>query len=136
MPTTIEAASPTAISQIAINVRDLNRATAFYRDVLRLPFLFDAPDMAFFSCGDVRLMLAVPGEARFDHPASIIYYNVTDLDDAYTHCTSHGAATERAPHKVHEGEGFELWMAFVRDSEDNVLALVTQRVTAGAGSEA
>lgn len=123
---------PNSITQIAINVRDLARATAFYRDVLRLPFLFDAPDMAFFGCGDVRLMLALPSEPRFDHPASIIYYNVEDLDEAYSHCTANGGRSERAPHKVHEGEGFELWMAFLQDSEDNVLALVCQRAPTGA----
>ena len=122
--------APSTIAQIAINAGDLQRATDFYRDVVGLPFLFDAPGMAFFDCGGVRLMLAKASDARFDHPASIIYYDVADIDSSYAAMVERGAASERAPGRVHGGDGFEMWMAFLRDSEGNVFSLVSQRATA------
>lgn len=122
--------APSTIAQVAINARDLPRAIEFYRDVVGLPFLFDAPGMAFFDCGGVRLMLATASEARFDHPASIIYYDVADIDSSYATMVEGGAASERAPESVHGGDGFELWMAFLRDSEGNVFSLVSQRAVA------
>ena len=75
-----------SIGQVAVNVKDTARARAFYRDVLGLRHLFDAgPDLAFFQCGGVRLMLSPPSERQFDHPGSIIYDQVSDL--AATHAT-------------------------------------------------
>ncbi len=71
------------IGQIAVIVHDLERAVLFYRDVLGLQFLFEAPGMAFFQCGGVRLMLGLPEKPEYDHPASIIYYRVGDIDSAY-----------------------------------------------------
>jgi catechol 2,3-dioxygenase-like lactoylglutathione lyase family enzyme len=47
------------IGQIAINTHDVERAIAFYRDTLGLEFLFQAGPLAFFMCGDVRIMLSV-----------------------------------------------------------------------------
>ena len=71
------------IGQIAITTKDLDRAVAFYGDTLGMRFLFRAPNLAFFDCGGVRLMLSNPEGPEFDHPASIIYYKVDDLQDAY-----------------------------------------------------
>ena len=52
---------PRRIGQIALVVQDVDRATAFYRDVVGLEFLFRAPPgLAFFRCGEVRLMLSLP----------------------------------------------------------------------------
>src|SRR5438132_12825495 len=67
------------IGQIAINVRDLDRATAFYRDTLGLPFLFSAGKLTFFDCGGVRLMLSRPERPDLDHPSSILYFVVPDI---------------------------------------------------------
>ena len=73
----------TQIGQIAINVDDLQRAIAFYRDTLGMRFLFQAPGgLAFFDVGGVRLMLGVAEKAEFSHPASILYYKVDDIDGA------------------------------------------------------
>ncbi|MEZ4734858.1 MAG: VOC family protein [Caldilineaceae bacterium] len=53
------------IGQIAVPIQDLDRAVAFYRDTLGMPFLFQAPpDLAFFQCGEVRLMLSRPEGAE------------------------------------------------------------------------
>jgi len=71
------------IGQIAIAVSDIRRSVAFYRDVLGLSLLFEAPPgLAFFNCGGVRLMLTIPqGEVR-DHHTSVIYYKVADIHAA------------------------------------------------------
>ena len=77
MPTPI-----VSIGQIAINTHDLPRAVAFYRDALGLEFLFDAGSLAFFRCGDVRLMLAVAESPELDHPSSIVYFQVEEIHSA------------------------------------------------------
>lgn len=120
--------APTAIGQIAINVHDVARATAFYRDVLGLPLLFEvAPKMAFFQCGDARLMLSLPEKPEFDHPGSILYYRVADIEAAYAECRSRGMAFDGAPHLVARMPDHELWMAFFRDTEGNIGALMCER---------
>ena len=53
------------IGQIAVPVTDIDRAVAFYRDVLGMRFLFQAPPaLAFFDCARVRLMLDGPARAQ------------------------------------------------------------------------
>lgn len=91
------AASPTHIAQIAITVRDVERAKAFYRDTLGLPHLFDAPPgLAFFQCGTTRLMMSRPeGPAAVGN--SILYYAVEDIDAAHTGMVAAGVAFEEAP---------------------------------------
>jgi methylmalonyl-CoA/ethylmalonyl-CoA epimerase len=117
-----------SIGQIAINVKDTARARAFYRDVLGLKHLFDAgPNLAFFQCGNVRLMLSPPSKPEHDNPGSIIYYRVADLDATHAAMVAKGAAFERGPHVVATMPDHELWMAFLRDSEGNLLALMEER---------
>jgi methylmalonyl-CoA/ethylmalonyl-CoA epimerase len=65
------------IGQIAITVRDLERAVAFYRDKLGLPLLFQVPGMAFFDCQGIRLMLSLP-EKSGEAYSSILYYRAED----------------------------------------------------------
>ncbi len=122
----IDAVQITAIGQIAINVHDLDRATAFYRDTLGLQFLFQVPKMAFFACGGVRLMLALAEQPEFDHPASILYYRVSDLHAAHRALVAAGVDCESAPHLVHRSAEQELWLAFFRDPEHNLLALMSE----------
>ena len=72
------------IGQIFVNVKDLDRAISFYRDVLGMQFLFQAPpNMAFFDCGGIRIMLGIADRPDLDHPASIIYYQVDDIEKIY-----------------------------------------------------
>jgi methylmalonyl-CoA/ethylmalonyl-CoA epimerase len=114
------------IGQIAVMVADLPRAVAFYRDVLGMRFLFEVPGMAFFDVGGIRLMLGVPEKEEFAHPASIIYYDVPDLQAAYEALVERGVGFENDPHKVADLGEKELWMAFLRDSEGNMLALMSE----------
>ena len=71
------------VGQISIIVHDLPRATAFYRDALGLPLLFTAGSMAFFDCGGVRLMLGPASSPELDHPSSILYFPVPDINAAH-----------------------------------------------------
>ncbi|HEX9729357.1 MAG TPA: VOC family protein [Gemmatimonadales bacterium] len=116
-----------AIGQIHINVRQLDRAVAFYRDTLGLPFLFQVPNMAFFQCGEVRLMLGVAEQPAFDHPASILYYRVEDIDPAYRTLVDRGVTSLHEPARTHETEDHVLWLAFLKDSEENTIALMCER---------
>jgi methylmalonyl-CoA/ethylmalonyl-CoA epimerase len=118
----------TQIGQIAINVHDLQRAVAFYRDTLGVRFLFQAPGgLAFFDCGGVRLMLGVAEKSEFSHPASVLYYKVPDIIAAYETLTSRGVTFIDVPHLIARLPTHELWMTFFRDSEENVLALMEER---------
>lgn len=118
----------TQIGQIAINVHDLQRAVAFYRDILGIRFLFQAPGgLAFFDVGGVRLMLGAAENPDFNHPASTLYYKVEDIDAAHRTLTERGVAFIDEPHLIAKLPNHELWMTFFRDSEDNVLALMEER---------
>lgn len=120
--------SLSSIGQIFVRAKDLDRAVRFYRDTLGMPFLFQAPpQMAFFKCGDISLMLGVPEGAELDHAASLIYYLVPDI--ALAHKTLRGRGVEfiTEPHLVHRAPDYELWLADFRDSEGNVLALMDRK---------
>ena len=114
------------IGQIAVHVRDLDRATAFYRAALGLRFLFRAPNLAFFDCAGVRLMLGVPERAEFDHPGSVLYFNVDDLEAAYATLSARGVTFTDRPHPIARMPDHALWMAFFVDSEGNTLALMSE----------
>jgi methylmalonyl-CoA/ethylmalonyl-CoA epimerase len=115
------------IGQIAIAVKDLPRAVAFYRDVLGLPFLFEAPpNLAFFDCAGVRLMLSEPEKPEFDHPASIIYYRVMNMRETVAALKSRGAAFESEPHLIAKMPNHDLWMAFLRDPDGHLLAIMSE----------
>ena len=105
------------IGQIAVVVQDLARATRFYRDVLGLRFLFDAPPaLAFFDCGGVRLMLAPPEGAAAAGASSIVYYEVADVHAAYDTLVARGVQFEHPPRVIAPMPAGDLWMAFLRDS--------------------
>lgn len=121
------------IGQILVNAPDVARATAFYRDRLGLKFLFAAGErLAFFDAGGVRLMLAAatPEEREFDHPSSILYFAVDDIEAAHRVLTERGVEFRRGRELTHRAPGYELWTAFFRDSEGNTLALQSERRTA------
>lgn len=115
------------VEQIAVIVHDVDRAVRFYRDVLGLPFLFQVPQMAFFQCGDVRLMLGIPSEPEFDHPSSVIYYRVADIEATHQALVARGVSFRGEPHLVHRAVDHELWMAFFYDVDRNTLALTSRK---------
>jgi methylmalonyl-CoA/ethylmalonyl-CoA epimerase len=118
---------PARIGQIAVPVVDLDRAVDFYARILGLPLLFRAPPgLAFFDCGGVRLMLSRPEGPDAPPRASVIYYVVADLASAYTALVARGVDFVSAPHRVARLPDHDLWMAFCRDSEENLLGLMSE----------
>ena len=115
-----------AITQIAINAHDIERATAFYRDTLGVKFLFSAPPgLSFFDCAGVRLMLSLPARPEFDHPGSILYFNVDDINAAHATLVERGVTFEEGPTFVANMGTYDLWLASFRDSENNIMALMS-----------
>ncbi len=82
--------------------------------------------MAFFDCGGIRLMLGVPDKPEFDHPSSIIYYWVDDIQAAYSTLSERGVRFEGEPLRVARLEDRDVWMAFFRDVDENLLALTSE----------
>lgn len=91
-----------------------------------MKFLFRVPNLAFFDCAGVRLMLSNPESVELDHPASIIYYKVDDIKAAYETLRERGVTFEAAPHLIAGMPDYELWMCFVKDSEGNTLGLMCE----------
>src|SRR6476660_3600710 len=105
------------IGQISINVGELERATRFYRDTLGLPLLFTAPNLAFFDCGGVRLMLGPAETPELDHPSSILYFRVPDLPAAHQRLVDQGVQIVAPPRLIAPMPTHDLWMNAFRDSE-------------------
>jgi methylmalonyl-CoA/ethylmalonyl-CoA epimerase len=117
----------TRLGQIAINAKDVERATGFYQDKLGLKLLFKAPPgLAFFDCGGVRLMLDRAEKPEFDHPSSVLYFSVPDIQTAFGKLKESGVLFEDEPHMIAKMPTHELWMTFFRDSEGNLLALMSE----------
>jgi methylmalonyl-CoA/ethylmalonyl-CoA epimerase len=117
----------TRLGQIAINAKDVDRATAFYQDVLGLKLLFKAPpSLAFFDCGGVRLMLDHAEKPEHDHLSSVLYFSVPDIQSAHGKLKESGVRFEDEPHVIAKMPSHDLWMTFFRDSESNLLALMSE----------
>jgi len=117
----------TRLGQIQISTHDVERAAAFYENVLGLKLLFKAPPgLAFFDCGGVRLMLDRPGKPELDHPSSILYFAVPDIQHAHSVMKGKGVKFEDEPHLIAKMPDHDLWLNHFRDSEDNLLALMSE----------
>src|SRR6266404_466496 len=116
------------IAQIALAVSDIEKATAFYRDVLGLKHLFSAPPgLAFFACGSIRLMLSRPEKTDSERISAAIYFKVADIGAVHKQLTTRGVVFEADPHLVARMPDHELWMAFFRDADRNLLALMCEK---------
>jgi DNA-binding CsgD family transcriptional regulator/catechol 2,3-dioxygenase-like lactoylglutathione lyase family enzyme len=121
------------IGQISRAVSDIGAAERWYRDVLGLKHLYTFGKLAFFDCGGVRLFLEEGDAAQ---PQSVIYFRVPDIRTAHAQLLEKGAAFESAPHLIHRhADGMEEWMAFFRDNDGRLLAIMSQ-VTETATPEA
>ena len=117
----------TRLGQIAINAKDVERAAMFYEDKLGLKLLFKAPPgLAFLECGGVRLMLGRAEKAELEHPSSVLYFVVPNIQSAYQKLKEGGVRFEDEPHLIARMPAHDLWMAFFRDSEENLLALMSE----------
>ena len=113
------------LSQVALVVRNLEAATAFFRDVLGMPFAFAAPSLAFFNAGGVRLMLSLP-EGEFSQPGSVLYFKVPDIRATHAELSRRGVAFRDEPHIVAPMPAYDLWMTFFKDLDGNTLALMSE----------
>jgi methylmalonyl-CoA/ethylmalonyl-CoA epimerase len=116
------------IAQVTNVVHDIARAVKFHRDVLGLPLLFQAPpSLAFFQCGAVRLMLSPPENAAQDHPGSVLYFRVSDIEAVHRALVQRGVPFVGEPHRVHQAADYDLWMAFFHDPDSNPMALMEEK---------
>jgi catechol 2,3-dioxygenase-like lactoylglutathione lyase family enzyme len=112
------------IGQISRNVSNIDRAIAFYRDTLGLPHLYTFGKLSFFDCGGTRLFLQ---EAERPGDDAVIYFRVADIHGAYEQLCQRGLVFEGAPHRIHRhDDGMEEWMAFFKDPDDRLLAIMCQ----------
>src|SRR5215467_1582195 len=108
------------IGQIAVVCKDVARAKAFYRDVLGLPHLFDAgPNLSFFNCGGVRLMLTTVERPQDEHASSMLYFFVNGIEAVYAELTGKGVKSDEAPRMIARMPDHELWLCAFEDTEGN-----------------
>ena len=113
------------IGQIAITVSDVERSIAFYRDSLGMKFLFQVPNLGFFDCGGIRLMLSHPDKPG-ESFSSVIYFKVDEIQAAYRGLSGRGVPFEGEPHLIARMPDHDLWMAFLRDPDRNLLGLMSE----------
>jgi predicted enzyme related to lactoylglutathione lyase len=115
------------VGQILIPVEDLDRAIPFYRDRLGLRFLFAAPpQMSFFQCGAVRLLIGVPEAGQTRERGATVYFQVTDIHVVHRTLAGRGVSFPTAPHVVHRTPATELWLSEFSDPDGNHLALMSE----------
>jgi methylmalonyl-CoA/ethylmalonyl-CoA epimerase len=114
------------ITQLSIRVHDVAAAVTFYNETLGLPLLFSQSNMALLDCNGIRLLLSVPEKPEYDHPSSIVYFKVEDIQEAHQQLSGAEVDFISKPHKVAEFNGFAVWMAFFRDPDHNIHALTSE----------
>ncbi len=116
------------IGQIALVVSDIQQALGFYRDVLGLSYLFEAgPNLAFLMAGNTRIMLTLPEGKNEAGKNSILYFRVPNVQLAQTEFIAKGAKQHGEPHMTAKMSDHELWMAFLRDPDGNLVGLMEER---------
>jgi catechol 2,3-dioxygenase-like lactoylglutathione lyase family enzyme len=114
------------IGQISINVHDLERAVEFYRDKLKMKHLFSFPGLAFFDCDGIRLMLSRPDKPELDHPSSILYFKIENIQEGHKTLSERGVIFEDKPHLVAKMPTYDLWLTGFRNSENNLFCLMSE----------
>jgi len=114
------------LGQIAVNVENVERTVAFYKEVIKLTLLFEMEGLAFFQCGETRLLLSKPEREEFNHPSSVLYFQVEDLNSEVSRMKNAGAVFIDEPHMVAKVGDIETWMAFFKDTEGNTHALMNE----------
>jgi catechol 2,3-dioxygenase-like lactoylglutathione lyase family enzyme len=115
------------IGQVSRQVRNIDAAVTWYRDVLGLTHLFTFGTLAFFDCHGVRLFLSA-GEKEVGEPGdSVLYFRTPDIEAAHRRLTDRGVVFRGAPHLIHRhASGVEEWMAFFEDLDGKILALMSK----------
>ena len=119
--------SNATVAQVMIPIEDFDRGMGFYRDTLGIPFLFAAPpQMAFFQCGSVRLLVGVMPPGLHAQRGSAIYFQVSDIQAVFASLKANGVAFTADPHLVNRSPKSELWLAEFKDPDGNQLALMSE----------
>jgi predicted enzyme related to lactoylglutathione lyase len=113
------------IMQILVPVADVDRAAAFYEDILGLPLLFRYPGNAFFDAHGVRVYLATPSEPGYSGPVTV-YFRVDDVTSTFDRLVARGAIVHEPPEIAHRDAAYDLWLAFVRDLDGNNIGLMRE----------
>jgi len=115
------------VTQLLIPIDDFERGVTFYRDVLGLTLLFAAPpQMAFFQCGAVRLLVGVTPAGQNVQRGSQIYFGVKDIQSVYSSLSAKGVQFKAPPHAVSRSATSEVWLAEFVDADGNQLALMSE----------
>ena len=115
-----------SVGQVSIRVHDVERSIEFYQGTLGLPLLFNAGRLAFLQCGHTRLMISLPEHPELDHPSSTIYLDVDEINTAVVTLRERGVSFEDDPHVVGRLGDVDVWMAFFRDPDGNLLAVQSE----------
>jgi methylmalonyl-CoA/ethylmalonyl-CoA epimerase len=119
--------SLTGILQVAITVKEIDRATAFYRDALGLPVLMTAPSMAFFNCGGVRLYLASGQTSEHNGGQSFLYFRTAHIDAFLADAKAKDVSIHQEPNVIARMPDHDLWLMWIKDSEGNLLGIMEER---------
>ena len=117
------------IGQIALTVTDLARSKDFYQNTLGMRFLFETGHLAFFQCGDIRLMIST-GEGEKPGSGTIIYFKVEDIHRVYETLHGRGVQFVDTPHLIAKMPDHDLWMVFLKDPDGNLLGVMCELPTA------
>ena len=113
------------IGQIALSVTDISRARDFYGNTLGMRFLFDSGNLAFYQCGDIRLMISA-GDGAKPGGGTIIYFKVEDIHTVYQTLIARGVAFVDKPHLIAKMPDHDLWMVFLKDPDGNLLGVMCE----------
>jgi methylmalonyl-CoA/ethylmalonyl-CoA epimerase len=117
------------LGQIGFSVADVDRAEAFYRDVLGLRHLYRYGNLTFFDCAGVRLLLEGVDDPHKVTSGSPLYFICHDIALAVAELTARGVkfdGAEGKPHLIARMPDHDLWMAFFEDPDGHTLALMQE----------
>jgi len=115
------------IGQLSVAVKDIGRATRFYRDVLGMRFLFEFPGMAFFDCGGIRIYLDANSGMVEVGKNSMIYFRTGNVERAHSAFQERGVTIHQSPHIIASLPDRDVWLMWIRDSEQNLLGVMEER---------
>jgi len=110
--------------QVALTVRDQDRARCFYRDTLGLPLLFEAEGMMFFQLDSLRLMVGLQHEPGQSIGGSLLYFDAPDIDALGQVLEEKGVVFVSEAKVVQRSKTHELKLREFFDPDGNALALM------------